>query len=65
MPEVRARAAPARRQRAPRTTGSEHTTAALVCAALQQVGYQRPLPQEGRHLCPRPAYLSTHLSSTH
>lgn len=42
-------------------TGSEHTTGALVCAALQWVGYQRPLPRDGRRLCPRQAYLTTRL----
>lgn len=40
-------------------TGSEHTTSALVSAALQQVGYQRPLPRDGCRLCPRQAYLTT------
>lgn len=42
-------------------TGSEHTTSALVCAALQQVGYQRPLPRVGLRLCPKQAYLTTRL----
>lgn len=42
-------------------TGSEHTAGALVCAALQRVGYQRPLPRDGRRLCPRQAYLTTRL----
>lgn len=42
-------------------TGSEHTAGALVCAALQWVGYQRPLPRDGRRLCPRQAYLMTRL----
>lgn len=42
-------------------TGSEHTTSALVCAALQQVGYQRPLPRVSLRLCPKQAYLTTRL----
>lgn len=42
-------------------TGSEHTAGALVCAALQRVGYQRPLPRDGRRLCPSQAYLTTRL----